>query len=105
MKEEGLDARFERHARAALRLREGLAALGFESVASPALASNTVTCVRPPPGVDPSILVKGLKAKHNITISGGLGPLRGRTIRIGTMGTQAEPGVVDRLLEAVKALV
>jgi len=49
--------------------------------------------------------VKRLRLEHNITISGGLGPLRGRTIRIGTMGTQAEPDVVDRLLDAVRSLV
>ncbi len=79
--------------------------LGFESVASSELLSSTVTCMRPPAGVEASAVVKGLKDQHNIFISGGLGPLRGKTIRIGTMGTQAEPGVVDRLLGAMKALV
>lgn len=105
VKEEGLEARFARHARAARRLRDGLAALGFEPVASPELVSNTVTCMRPPVGVDPTVLAHGLKETHNITISGGLGPLRGKTIRIGTMGTQAEPEVVDRLLDAMKSFV
>ena len=105
VKEEGLEARFRRHARAASRLREGLVDVGFEPGAAPALRSNTVTCIRPPAGVDAASLVKGLKEKHNIYISGGLGPLRGRTIRIGTMGTQAEPEVIDRLLAATKTLL
>ncbi len=105
VKEEGLEARFRRHAKAATRLRDGLVGLGFESVAPSGLLSNTVTCVRPPAGVDASALVKGLKEKHNIFISGGLGPLRGKTVRIGTMGTQAEPEVVDRLLAAMESLV
>ncbi len=105
VKEEGLGPRFERHARAASRLRAGLEALGFEPVAAQDLRSNTVTCMRPPAGVDAAALMKDLKEKHNIFISGGLGPLRGRTIRIGTMGTQAEPDVVDRLLGAMKSLV
>ena len=105
VREEGLEARFARHARAAARLRDGLAALGFEPVAATELVSNTVTCVRPPEGIDPTVLATGLREKHNITISGGLGPLRGQAIRIGTMGTQAEPEVVDRLLDAMKALV
>lgn len=105
VKEEGLEARFERHARAAARLRDGLEGLGFEPVASPELRSPTVTCMRPPAGVDASALVKGLAERHNIYISGGLGPLRGKTIRIGTMGTQAQPEVVDRLLAALKTLV
>ncbi len=105
VKEEGLEARFARHARAAARLRHGLEELGFEAVAAPELLSNTVTCMRPPAGVDAALVVKGLKEKHNIFISGGLGPLRGKTIRIGTMGTQAEPEVMDRLLGAMRTLV
>lgn len=105
VREEGLLARFERHARMAEKLRDGLLGLGFESIASPALLSNTVTCVRPPPGTDPSELVRTLAEKQNIYISGGLGPLRGKTIRIGTMGTQAEPAVVERLLGALDSLL
>jgi alanine-glyoxylate transaminase/serine-glyoxylate transaminase/serine-pyruvate transaminase len=105
VKEEGLQPRFARHARAASQLRDGLARLGFEPVAPPELLSNTVTCTRPPAHIEASAFVKGLKERHNIYISGGLGPLRGKTIRIGTMGTQAEPEIVDRFLDAAKALV
>jgi len=105
VKEEGLEPRFARHARAASQLHDGLLRLGFEPVAPPELLSNTVTCMRPPAHIDASVFVKGLKERHNIYISGGLGPLRGKTIRIGTMGTQAEPGVVDRFLDAAKTLV
>jgi len=105
VKEEGLEPRFGRHARAAGQLRDGLVELRFEPVASPDLASNTVTCMRPPAHLDAAALMKGLKERHNIYISGGLGPLRGKTIRIGTMGTQAEPEIVERLLAAVKTLV
>lgn len=105
VKEEGLEARFARHAKMACRLREGLMTLGFTPLAATELLSNTVTCMAPPSGVDPNTLVKDLRVKHGIYISGGLGPLRGRTIRIGTMGTQAEPDVIDRLLEAVRSLV
>ncbi len=105
VKEEGLGTRFARHARAAAQLRDGLRDLGFKPVASAGLASPTVTCMRPPAGVDPSALARALKEQHNITISGGLGPLRGKTIRIGTMGTQAEPEVVERLLAAMQSVV
>jgi len=105
VKEEGLEARFARHARAAKRLRSGLAALGFTPVAPPELISNTVTCVAPPADMDSNALVRSLRVKHNIYISGGLGPLRGKTVRIGTMGTQAEPEIVDALLDAMRALV
>ena len=105
VKEEGLEARYARHAKASARLRDGLAGLGFAAVAAPDLVSNTVTCMSPPQGIDANTLVKRLRLEHNVTISGGLGPLRGRTIRIGTMGTQAEPDVVDRLLDAMRSIV
>lgn len=105
VKEEGLETRFARHARMAARLREGLAGLGFSSLAPAALLSNTVTCVRPPQGVDANEFVRALREKQRIYVSGGLGPLRGRTIRIGTMGTQADPDVIDAFLEAAKAVL
>jgi alanine-glyoxylate transaminase/serine-glyoxylate transaminase/serine-pyruvate transaminase len=105
IKEEGLAARFARHARAASQLRDGLSELGFEPVAPPELLSPTVTCVRPPAGTDATVLVHSLLEKHNIFISGGLGPLRGKTIRIGTMGLQAEPEIIRTFLAAVRSLV
>src|SRR5213078_305680 len=43
------------------------------------------------------------EGEHNIYISGGLGPLRGKTIRIGTMGTQADLETIDWLLKAIRA--
>ncbi len=105
LKEEGLEARFARHARAAAFLRDGLSELGFEPVASPELLSPTVTCMRPPAGTDAVALVKGLKEKHNVYISGGLGPLRGKTIRVGTMGMQAEREILETFVAAVRTLV
>ena len=57
VKEEGLETRFRRHARAASRLRAGLVDLGFEPLAAPDLLSNTVTCLRPPAGVEAAALV------------------------------------------------
>jgi len=103
VKEEGLEARIARHARAATRLREGLADLGFRLVAPEELASNTVTCVAPPAGHEPASIIRRLREEHNIFLSGGLGPLRGKTLRIGTMGTQAEAGVLDVFLAALGA--
>jgi len=105
VKEEGLEARIERHARMAARLRGGLSELGFRDVAAEGQSSNTVVCVAPPPGVEANDLVRRLREEHRIYISGGLGPLRGRAIRIGAMGTQAEPDVVDTFLEAMRSVV
>lgn len=105
VKEEGLEARIARHARAAERLRAGLVDLGFRVIAPEDLASNTVTCVAPPAGQDPATIVRRLREEHSIFLSGGLGPLRGKTLRIGTMATQAEPTVIDTLLEALEKIL
>src|SRR5437879_4843746 len=87
----------------AARLRDGLGELGFSPLGSASLLSNTVTCFAPPASVDANRLVRRLRDEHNIYISGGLGPLRGKTIRIGTMGTQADPEIIDWLLKAIRA--
>jgi len=103
LRQEGLEARIARHARVAARLRTALADLGFRPLGPASLLSNTVACFTPPAGVDANRLVARLRDEHHIYISGGLGPLRGKTIRIGTMGTQADPEIVDWLVKAVRA--
>src|SRR2546428_321601 len=103
LKEEGLEARIARHAKVAARLRDGLGQLGFSPLGSANLLSNTVTCFAPPASVDANRLVRRLRDEHNIYISGGLRPVRGKTIPIGTMGTQADPEIIDWLLKAIRA--
>ena len=103
LKEEGLEARIARHTKVAAQLRAGLVGLGFTPLGPANLLSNTVACFTPPANTDPNRLVRRLRDDHNIYISGGLGPLRGKTIRIGTMGTQAEPEVMEWLLKAIRA--
>ena len=104
VKEEGLEKRFARHAAMARRLRAGLEKLGFRSLAPDPLASNTVTCARPPRGSDAGTIIGRLREEHNIYVSGGLGPLEGKILRIGTMGTQADPEVIDDFLDVLGKL-
>ncbi|MCI4371505.1 MAG: alanine--glyoxylate aminotransferase family protein [Thermoplasmata archaeon] len=101
VKEEGLEPRLARHAKIAAGLRAELTNLGFRPVGPERILSNTVACFTPPAGVDANQLVRRLREEHNIYISGGLGPLRGKTIRIGTMGTQADPEAIDWLVKAI----
>ncbi|MEM4558454.1 MAG: alanine--glyoxylate aminotransferase family protein [Acidilobaceae archaeon] len=86
--EEGLEARFKRHYILAKALREGIRALGLEVVAKrEEIASNTVTAVYTPQGVDPIELRRRL-ARGNIIIALPLHPaLRGKSFRIGHMGS------------------
>lgn len=101
--DEGLEARFERHRRVAAILREGLERLGFRPFADRRWASPTVTVAYPPAGVQADALIRTLRERHRIAISGGLMDLTGKIVRIGHLGTQAQPERMQRVLGALEA--
>jgi aspartate aminotransferase-like enzyme len=98
---EGLERVFDRHARAAARCRELAAQLGLELFPKdPATSSPTVTALRvpDPPGwraVDQRLRRRG------VALGGSLGELAGRVMRVGHMGSQADPGLVERGMAAL----
>ena len=89
--EEGLDARWARHATAHEALRDALAVLGLERLAPEGEALHPLLAVRPPEGIDEAQMRGALLREHGIEISGGLGPLAGKLWRIGVMGGGREP--------------
>lgn len=99
--EEGLDARFARHARIHALARQGLEARGFTYVPAPEIRLPHLQCVRPPAGVDEKALRAKLLQRHSIEIGGGLGPLAGQVVRIGLMGASATETNVTLLLAAL----
>lgn len=101
---EGLEARFARHRAAHEQLVAGLEAMGFRMLVPtqhrlPML--NTVC----PPVAEEAKLRRRLLDQHGIEIGGGLGKLAGEVWRIGLMGENARPEIVDRLLLALRALL
>jgi alanine-glyoxylate transaminase / serine-glyoxylate transaminase / serine-pyruvate transaminase len=89
--EEGLEARWERHAQNQQALVAGLEAMGFEMfVKNPAERLITVTAVNIPAGVNDAQLRKQLLDEWNIEIAGGLGPAKGKIWRIGLMGYSSQ---------------
>jgi alanine-glyoxylate transaminase / serine-glyoxylate transaminase / serine-pyruvate transaminase len=99
--EEGLPARWARHARAHEALRGALAPLGLERLAPAAEALNPLLAVHVPDGVDEAAVRRELLVGHGIEISGGLGPLAGKIWRIGVMGIGAELEPQRRLVGAL----
>lgn len=89
--EEGLPARFARHAGAARALRAGAAAIGLPLLPDAADASDTVSCFRVPAGIEPGRVVQIVHDRFGIQIAPGLGPLGGTTLRVATMGITASP--------------
>ena len=86
MRAEGRAAIFARHAAAGALVRGRAQAMGLELFADPAAASNTVTAIRVPAGVDARALTKALREDEGVVIAGGQEHLDGKIIRIGHLG-------------------
>jgi aspartate aminotransferase-like enzyme len=97
MHEEGPDAIFARHEAIGAQVRDGLTALGLELFPHPAVASNTVSAVRVPQGVDASSLLRNLRERHGVVLGSGQEWLKGSIIRIGHMGWVHEEDIAHLL--------
>ncbi len=86
LKEEGLEARITRTRRLAEAARAAVDAIDLELFPDPAYASNTVTAIRYPPGIDDAKFRKALREEHRTIVAGGQGHLKGKIFRIGHMG-------------------
>jgi alanine-glyoxylate transaminase / serine-glyoxylate transaminase / serine-pyruvate transaminase len=112
LEEEGLDAVYRRHTRFARATRAAIAAWGdnaksgtrisakgFEGkvaslellCADPSRASDSVSAIILPDGIDANAFRKHAFTAYNLDLGGGLGPLAGRVFRIGHMGDLNEP--------------
>lgn len=99
--EEGLEARWARHELAHEALRAALRGLGFERIAPEGEALWPLLAVTVPEGIDEAALRRSLLLDHGIEVSGGLGPLAGRSWRIGVMGAGARRQPQRRLVSAL----
>ena len=86
MRDEGQDAIYARHARIAAKTRERVKSLGLELFADERFASNTVTAVSVPEGVDGKALTQCLREKYDTVVGGGQRSLAGRIFRLGHLG-------------------
>lgn len=105
---EGMEARWARHAKMALRTvmwADDLADIvaGMRVLAPPGGRSPTVTAIVLPGGVTSDRVVAGVAA-DGFTIGAGYGKLRAETIRIGHMGDHTVTGV-ERCLAACERVL
>jgi alanine-glyoxylate transaminase/serine-glyoxylate transaminase/serine-pyruvate transaminase len=103
--EEGLTARFERHARNAQMLWDGLSALDLTLHVPAEHRLPSLTTVRVPDGVDEAAVRRRLLEEYNIEIAGGLGTLKGKIFRIGLMGFSSRAENVVTLLGALERIL
>ncbi|HYM14322.1 MAG TPA: alanine--glyoxylate aminotransferase family protein [Dehalococcoidia bacterium] len=83
---EGLASIHARHARLGQFTRDNVKSLGLKLLADERVASNTVTAVVVPDGVDGGALNKMMRTEYNTVLAGGQGELTGKIFRIGHLG-------------------
>jgi aspartate aminotransferase-like enzyme len=98
--EEGLEARYARHARTNALVRDWVKKVGFDFFAEEGFRSKTLTCVKNNKDIDIVDLAKRLREKHHLVIDAGYGKLRGQTFRLSNMGDETEE-TVSHLLACV----
>lgn len=103
--EEGLAARWRRHADAGVHLRRALADRGLRPVADPAHQLAPLTAVHVPEGIDGRGVQRRMLHEHGIEIGGGLGPGAPPMWRIGLMGVNATTATADRVIDALDAVL
>ncbi len=98
---EGLDAAYARHTAVAQQCRDRLLAVGVALwPVSEAICSPTVTAARVPEGWSWADLDGALR-RHGMVVGGNYGPLAGKVFRIGHMGSQADPDLVQRGMDVL----
>ena len=86
--EEGLDARFDRHARTNALVHDWVRQSGFDFFAEEGFRSRTLTCVKNNKGVDVRAFARKLREKHHLVIDPGYGKIQGQTFRLSNMGDE-----------------
>ena len=102
--QEGLEERYRRHKEVAAFAREQFGEIGLSLYPERDYASDTVCALRSDPKWD-SKLRSELVSRFDIMISGGLGQLEGRLLRVGHMGTSAKKPAIARTRVAMEALL
>ncbi len=97
---EGREAIFERHQRTGNYVRQRARAMGLQLLADHEHASNTVTAILTPEGINTKALLKKLREEDNVVLAGGQEHLDGKIFRVGHLGffTEAEiAAAMDKL--------
>nr|MDO8099115.1 alanine--glyoxylate aminotransferase family protein [Candidatus Njordarchaeota archaeon] len=94
---EGLEKRWRRHLVVAEAMRMGVEAMGLHIFPEDGFRANTLSVFDVPEGVNDGDLRNAMKKTHNVICAGGLGKLKGRTLRIGHMGIVSSDNILKTL--------
>ncbi len=93
IEEEGLEARYARHAKLNSMVHDWVERNGFELLPEKQYAAKSLTCVKNTRDLDIPQLNSLLKERYGCVIDGGYGKLKGKTFRISNMGNETEESI------------
>jgi aspartate aminotransferase-like enzyme len=93
----GSAAVHERHARYARAIRAAASALGLSLYSSEGAHSPTVVAIALPAGIDGDAIRTSLRESRGVIVGGGQRQLKGKIVRIGTMGDLTQTDVLGAL--------
>lgn len=97
IKEEGLENVWKRHKILGKATREGLKALGLRLFSPDNESSAAVTAAYAPEKINSKDIVRIMREKHDITISGGQAKLKGVIFRIGHCGYFTRSDIISTI--------
>jgi len=103
IEEEGLEARWARHAEAHRSFAAALETMRLSLLPSASDRLPDLNAVNVPEGIDEAAVRRELRETFNIEIGAGMGPLAGKIWRIGLMGAGATSAHVRLLASAFEA--
>lgn len=98
--EEGIEARYARHAALNAQVHAWVAANGFEFFAPEAYRSKSLTAVKNNREIDLPAWIKRTKTRHSFVFDGGYGKIKGLTFRISNMGDET-PESIQAVLDGL----
>ncbi len=105
MLDEGIENIFDRHGGIGQFTRSGVVEMGLELLCrDERRASNTVTAIRVPAGVDGAKLVGLMRTEEQVVLAGGQGKLARDIFRIGHLGYVTREDISE-VLEALKRVL
>jgi aspartate aminotransferase-like enzyme len=101
---EGREAIFARHQRIGDYVRLRAKEMGLQLLADHAYASNTVTAVMTPAGIDTKTMLKKLREQDRVVLGGGQEHLDGKIFRVGHLGFFQEAELIEAMDAVQKRL-
>ncbi len=104
LREEGLENRIRRYRKTAGACRAAVKAMDLRLLPREEVASNTITAILAPNGMDADAIRKKVKEEHGYALAGGQDELKGKIFRIGHMGNVNEKDLLSVIAGLEKVL-